>query len=861
MWRVEKSQTANHLDRHLGMLGPRPALLFTDIEGSTRLLEGNPEGYREALRAHHALLREVMAQHGGIECADEGDGLYLAFPRFSEAAAAAIAMQERLESACWPAGLDPLRVRMAVHESEAEWRDGQYRGPAVHFTARLLAAGHGGQVLAVGLPEEMRGRAVCLGTYMLRGFREPAEIWDLRGRAEKKPLRLDRARKHNLPPLDGPMVGREADLESLCVLLAPGGARWVSLVGPGGIGKTRLALALCANLLSSYDHGVLFVPMADRDEADALPFRILSAMGAVADEESDPLAQVLELLDGQPTLLFIDNVDQLAGGTSDVLARLTGSLEHLQILVTSRLPLGISGETVHRVPPLGLPREGASLEEVNESGAVQLFSVRAAKARSDFMIDSDSALTVAAICRLLDGLPLALELAAARLGVLTADELLGELKTGRGRGLEGVFEWSWRLLPEEIAGVLPCLAEFRGGWTAEAAASVGGLKDSSKALGILHYLLTCSLIRAEERAGAMRFWMLEPLRELAAEKLSDREHAMVVRRHREFFTPLAQFVAKETGKPGEAQFAGRIEVETPNILAAIAATDQLEERVRLALGFHRFAAGRESNAAIRARLEADLVEAGLSADLLVRGWNAVGHLAARVGELARAEQAFRNATEAAEHSGNRLQSISSRYNLAAILGRQGNREAAMAANTECLAFFREGGHRREMCVVLGNLAEDARRLGLLEQASAYVLEALEIARAENYSLAEGSLLILQGEILLARGDSLTALKPLAECLSRLVQSGRLVDLPEVLCPILCCLCGVSRWQEVALLLAATRNLIARHKVRVNPENAQRLEATARALESVLRETEQAEFFKQGRRLDPSGFTLILRELT
>ena len=478
--------------------------LFTDIEGSTRLLdEMGVEAYGAALIEHRRLLRETFAAHGGTEVDTQGDAFLVAFANAADAIHAAVAAQLSLAQG-------RIRVRMGVHTGQPHLTDEGYVGEDVHLGARVAAAGHGGQVLLTEPAVEASGESdvVDLGEHRVKDFERAVWIYQV-GVARFPPLKT--ISNTNLPRPSSSFVGRESEIDNVTGLMR-GGARLVTLTGPGGTGKTRLAIEASAELISDFKSGVFWVPLAAVHDHTLVVEAIARTLGA-----REPLANHIG---EREMLLVIDNLEQVIDAAPD-LTSLVEACPNLRMLVTSRELLRVRGEVEYAVPPLADPE------------SVELFA-----ARSGLAIDA----TVAELCRRLDNLPLAVELAAARTRVLSPRQILDRLvdrldllKGGRDadprqQTLRATIEWSYDLLQPEEQKLFALLAVFRGGCTLAAAEEIVGAD-----LEPMESLIDKSLVR---HVGE-RFWMLETIREFAAERLAVLADAGDVRRHHaEFFLRL-----------------------------------------------------------------------------------------------------------------------------------------------------------------------------------------------------------------------------------------------------------------------------------------------------------------------------------
>jgi len=525
--------------------------LFTDIEGSTRLLERLGDAYQPALEEHHRLLRDVFNRHGGVEVDTQGDAFFVAFPSAVEAVRAAAEAQRELVDT-------ELAVRVGLHSGEAAVGETGYVGADVHRAARITAAGHGGQVLLSqatrelveqDLPEELGLRD--LGEHRLKDLTRPQRLHQLliSGLPSQFPaLRTIEQRPTNLPVQPAPLIGRERELREARALL--GRTRLLTLTGPAGTGKTRLAIQLAADVLEEFDDGAFFVGLADVTDPALVAPRVAQTLGLNERGGVELGDAVADYLAGKRLLLVLDNVEQILGAAPDV-SRWISVAGESKVLATGRTALRLSVEQEYPVPPL----PGAA--------AIELFAERARAVRPDFALDGDRT-TVAEICTRLDSLPLAIELAAARVNLLPPPKLLERLDqrlsvlTGGARDaperhqtLRAAIDWSFGLLEVEEQELLARLSVFAGGFTLEGAeavcdASIDGLAS----------LVEKSLLTQREGGGDPRFALLETVREYAREWLEERgEAGAVSKRHADYFLSLAEEVG--AGGPDEDPEQGR----------------------------------------------------------------------------------------------------------------------------------------------------------------------------------------------------------------------------------------------------------------------------------------------------------------
>src|SRR3984885_2311785 len=499
-------------------------LLFTDIEGSTKLWEADSQLMAGALRQHDQILRSAIQDADGYVFKTVGDAFCAAFGTPQQALEAVLTAQHALGAETWPTRR-PIRVRMGLHTGSCEERDNDYFGPVVNRAARLEAVAHGGQVLFSGATAELLSESLPegvtlrdLGLQRLKDLGRAEHVYQLEARFLQPsfpPLAsLDNPElPNNLPGQLSAFVGREPELSQVRSLA--GSSRLVTLTGAGGCGKTRLALQVAAELLDTARDGVWFVGLAHLTEAEAIPEAIAAVLGLADQRGQRPLLEsLIDALREQDTLILLDNCEHVIDGAAKLCGQLVRECPGLRILATSREPLGIDGEHVYRVPSLSLPRpEADAADEVGASDAVQLFVERAQAHGPGFVLDDASAPLVASVCRRLDGIPLALELAAARLSSMSLQQVsdrLGQrfrLLTGGSRNamprqqtLQATVDWSFSLLNETERDAIRRLSVFAGGFDLEAAETIcasDGMVDEFEVIDLLHSLVSKSLVIAD----------------------------------------------------------------------------------------------------------------------------------------------------------------------------------------------------------------------------------------------------------------------------------------------------------------------------------------------------------------------------
>lgn len=581
-------------------MGEKPSgtvtFLFTDIEGSTQLWEDHHEEMKGALGVHDDLMRAVIEGAGGYVFTTAGDAFSAAFPDPKAAAEAAVGCQVRLAEESWPVP-GGIRVRMAVHTGVAHERGGDYFGPALNRTARILSTGHGGQVLVSLATEELlQGRVDGLdfrdlGEHTLKDLGRPERIFQLTHpdlRDDFPDIRSLESRPNNLPIQLTSFVGRELELNEVVKRLAD--SRLLTLTGVGGSGKTRLALQAAAESIEDYPHGAFLVELAATSDPDLVDYTIAEALGvvggssgggniAIGGDSKSVMEQLVEYLEKRKVLLVLDNCEHLITATARVVEELLRRCGDLSVMATSREGLGVMGENLWQVPSLG--RSAGAEDELGD--AVLLFAERASAVQARFELDDASLPAVRQICDRLDGMPLAIELAAARVKVLKPAQIAERLDdrfrllTGgsrtalpRHQTLQATVDWSYELLSDNEKTLFGRLAAFRGGFDLEAAeaTTAGGELDRYDVLDLLAQLVDKSIVANDEVSG--RFGMLETLRQYALGKLTESNEVEEVRlMHARYFADLAAEASESEHGPDEAGWYDRLDKDSDNLRAAI----------------------------------------------------------------------------------------------------------------------------------------------------------------------------------------------------------------------------------------------------------------------------------------------------
>jgi predicted ATPase/class 3 adenylate cyclase len=713
-------------------------LLFTDIEGSTRLVQELGDEYATLLEEHHRRVREGVATHGGVEVDVQGDGFLIAFERADDAVAAAIGIQRAL------ADLERIRVRSGIHTGQPRHSGSGYVGVDVHRAARISGAGHGGQILISQTTRDLVEAEVRdLGEHRLKDLGHPQRIYQVLApglEADFPPPRTLENRLTNLPAQPTPLIGREHELSATTELIRRPDVRLVTLTGAGGCGKTRLALQTAAELVDDFPGGVFFVALeAVEDPALVLP-TIAQTLGVNETGAQTLGGALIDFLGDRRALLLLDNLEQLLEAGPSLLELMAPS--KVKLLVTSRAPLRLSGEHEYQVPSLTLPdmRALPDADALSQYDSVALFIERSQAVRGDFVVTDENAPAIAEICTRLDGLPLAIELAAARVRLLTPQAMLERLEQrlelltsgardlpSRQQTLRGAIDWSYELLSESEQRLFARLAVFAGGCRLDAAEVVCDAR-----LDDIEALLENNLLRQEERPdGEPRFSMLETIREYASERLRESgESDEMSRRHGAYVLGWAEPRAA-------ARLAGKLlgmylveEEEHENVRAALtwareAGETEVELRLATAMGAYWGAAGYLSEG--RAWLEDALARTGAAPPLLrARAMERAAQLAWRQADEAATRELAEAAIPALEEHGDRRLVALALSSLAIAAQWRGDHETEGRLLDRAEAIFREPGNEAGLASLLNNRGYAALVLGDPAGAEPFLRESLEV---------------------------------------------------------------------------------------------------------------------------------------
>jgi predicted ATPase/class 3 adenylate cyclase len=738
--------------------------LYTDIEGSTRLWEARPAAMHADADRHFALLRDAIGSHGGHVFRTQGDGLCAAFATAPPALAAALAAQLALHREPWPSG-DAIRVRMALHTGAAEAHDGDYAGACLNRIGRLLGIGRGGQTLVSQttydlVRETLPGGAGLrdLGAHRLRDLTAPEQLFQLLHPelpdAFPPPNSLD-ARPNNLPLQVTSFVGRERELAEVRELLER--SRLLTLTGTGGCGKTRLALQVAAELVDGYPDGVWFVDLAPLADRALVAAAALATLGAREVPGQEPLASLVEHLRARQLLLLLDNCEHVIDASARLGDALLRGCPAVRLLVTSRELLGVSGETAWPVPSLALPDPAAhhTAAELGRCESAQLFIDRALAVQPAFRVTEQNASALAQVCTRLDGIPLALELAAARVRVLTVEQIATRLSdrfrllTGGGRTalrrqqtLRALVDWSHDLLSERERVLLRRLAVFAGGWTLEAAEAVGA--DGSgqgkgpmtiepvDVLDLLTSLVDKSLVVADPGEVEERYVFLETIRQYAEEKLLQAGEAAALRdRHRDWCLAAARLIRPDVELTPETirrrrQFVAELD-NVRGALAWCAAGDAAAARVGLeiAANLQEYAWRR---AELRAWLETLLTL--VPERVAIRAWALLrlDHARRWQHEFVAGKQASEEALAIFLELGDEVGAADARSQIGLDLANLGDYAAARAYLDDSLAFARARGDHARIIRRTREIGTSALAEGDFGRARLAIEESVTLAR-------------------------------------------------------------------------------------------------------------------------------------
>ena len=568
-------------------------MLFTDIEGSTRLLQSDGESYPHILSRHFDLLEGAIAASDGRKVQTAGDSIFAVFPDGSKGVQAAVTAQKAIEAEPWPHGKS-LKVRMGLHKGLIQRHNSNFVGIEVHRAARIGSAAHGGQII---ISKNVRDEVKChpfqpkikirdLGFHRLKDLRYPESLYDivipgLSG--EFAPISSISANRTNLPFDRAPFFGRQSEIEEVKTRLRTDQSRLVTLVGPGGAGKTSLALAIGQDLIDSFARGVFLVKLGGVSSDDLVAPAICQALNIQESAGVSASEAIKNAVGDAEILIILDTFEHLTSG-AEIVLDLLSSCPHLSFLITSRRPLGVQTESAVMVKPLKTPAASASYSDIAKNSAVELFVQLAQRESSDFTLDRKNAKAIASLCRRLDGLPLALALAASHIGLLEPSELVGKLQSyltdlkgtsagvdPRHRTLRSMIQWSDDLLNEQERKTFYSMSVFTGGFSVKGAEFIlGESPDQISYIADLKSLISQSLLERSNSLGHARLTMLDTIREYAGEglKTSNLEDHYK-EKHALYCTNLALECAPHVMRADQREYVESLFLEAGNIHAAI----------------------------------------------------------------------------------------------------------------------------------------------------------------------------------------------------------------------------------------------------------------------------------------------------
>ena len=771
--------------------------LFTDIEGSTRLWEEHPDAMRSALARHNTLVSQAISNAGGYVFKAAGDAFCAAFATAHDAVTAALSAQLLLHSEPWPE-CAVIRVRMALHTGAAnQYPDGtDYFGPTLNRVARLLSAAHGGQALLSDITRDLCRDALpngCslkgLGEHRLKDLGRPENVFQLCHaglQAEFPPLRSLKSLPTNLTQQLTSFIGREKELGEVKTML--GKTRLLTLTGSGGCGKTRLALQAAVDMLDAWLDGIWLVELAAIADPSLVPQEAAGALVLKEEPGKTILQMLIDHLKSKQMLLILDNCEHLLAACADLTDAILCICPQVTIIATSREGLGIAGEHTYRVPSMSVPDSAHTQtpESLSKSESARLFVERAAQGQPDFHVTPQNAAALASICRRLDGIPLAIELAAARVRTLSLEEINSKLDqrfrllTGgsrtalpRQQTLRSLIDWSYVLLNEQEQRLMQRVSVFSGGWTLEAAESVcsGDGIEEWEVMDLLSSMVDKSLATVDLSGTVARYRLLETVRQYARDRLLESDHAYESRnRHLANYLALAERAAPNLNGPDQLEWLARLDSEYENLRAALEWSLDLADgggmAVRMGAALWQYwnmqfrrSEGRAMLAAILATpagsatstasaviafgagvlawYQGDLAAAQTLTERsfkkfnelgdmagVARTLNSLGNLNSSVGDYPAALNRHQGALRIRRTLGDLSGAAMSLNNLATIHVAQGNFRTAQTCLNESLAIIREHANPWLLAIALVNLGEIECELGNLQESRSYFAECL-----------------------------------------------------------------------------------------------------------------------------------------
>ncbi|MEO8345372.1 MAG: tetratricopeptide repeat protein [Betaproteobacteria bacterium] len=760
--------------------------LFTDIEGSTKLWETEPVRMADALERHDVLCRGVVDDHGGRLIKMIGDGLHAVFVEPEGAVAATLELQRGMAAIAADSGL-PFRMRCGLHAGSSQERDGDYFGSEVNRAARIMNAAHGGQILLsqsvvdLGRARLAKGMDLLhLGRVRLRDLAAPQDVWQLLHADLQRTfpaLRSLDSTPNNLPQQTTSFIGREKEVVHIRELM--GNTRLLTLTGSGGCGKTRLAIQVAADLLESHSDGVWLVEFAALADPGLVPQAVATVLGLREDHGKTLTQSLTEHLKSRQVMLVLDNAEHVLTACAQLADALLRDCPQLRLLVSSREALGIGGELSYRIPSLSIPdpKQDAAPERLAQFESVRLFIERARSQQPQFTLTPHNAQALASVCARLDGIPLAIELAAARVRSLSMKDLNERLDqrfrllTGgsrtalpRQQTLRSAIDWSYDLLNASEKSLYGRLAVFVGGWTLEAAERVcasDGITEED-VFDLLSSLVDKNLVMAEERESSSRYRLLESMRQYARDRLLESGGGDQWRnRHLAHFVAFAEAAAPHLAGAEEQEWLDRLETEHDNLRSALvwSATPGGEAAggLRMAGALYRFWYVRGHLGEGRRWFTELLADVPLVRDAArAMALNGAGVLAWQQADSSEAHTLFQESLAIWRELGNRRGISDALGNLGMIAYNHGDYPTARTRLEECLAIKRELGEQRGIAGSMINLGAVASEQGDYAAARSLYEQSLAIFRNLGDRRGVATLLTNLGNMALSTGDNRAA---------------------------------------------------------------------------------------------------------
>ncbi len=764
--------------------------LFTDIEGSTERWERHREAMKDAVRQQGQILQARIEAHDGHVFKTVGDAFCASFHNVADAIAAALDAQQSLAKKDW-SGVEGLKVRMAIHTGHTDERDGDYFGPAVNRVARLLGIGHGGQVLVSGASAdlsqgELPAQAALrdLGEHRLKDLTHPEQVYQLVAPgipAEFPPLRSLEALPNNLPLQITSFVGR--DVEILTVSEALAKHRLVTLVGAGGVGKTRLALQVGADLLDRYEDGVWLVELAPLTDNDLIPSAVASIFHVGEAPNRTVTEALVHALKPRRALIIFDNCEHVVEPAAHIIDAILRNCPNIRIIATTRQGLGIAGEAVHRVASLAVPETDAEVkaEDALRHGAVALFVERAVAATESFRLTDENARTVARLCQRLDGIALAIELAAPRLKALSLEQLDAKLSerfrilTGgsrtalpRQQTMRALVDWSYDLLTDDEKMLFRRVAVFGGGWSLDAACAICSDEKIEEwvVLDLLQSLVDKSMVVAKLSGSEQRYRLLESTRQYAQELLEKSGELEPMRlRHAAWYLDFATRAEVIRNSAPTKTWLAVVDLENDNLRVAL--DWSLGEKHDIELGaelasklYHYWGTG-AYEAEGRSRVEAAIALSSeiVSKETLAALW--LGRLrltGSSVPAWARHQKAAEHVLELHRELGDERGMIYATTAIAESYLRRFMHAEAQTRLDEALAVAERIGDRTSIGIVKSAMARNLHFAGRKSEARVYYAEVLAIARATGNDRMRSVVLGNLAEVEFGEGDVTRAIE-------------------------------------------------------------------------------------------------------